>query len=240
MAGFLAKFFDPGNIWGLQGNPYDQLSTGGAYEFSPAAFQMGTQNIQQYGGQAQQMYGRDPALNDMLMAQAMGTAPSAAEIQMQDALRRNQAASMGLAASQRGVAPGLALRQAQQSNAQMGMQTSVQAAALRAQEQQAGRAMLLQQQAQNDQMVRYFTSLGYSLDEAKLKAAMALQSAQYNAYEANQNRQLTAAGAKAGYEADKQAAATAGAGAIFGGIFGGAGAAATTQTQDGQGEEFRV
>lgn len=167
--------------------------------FTPSSFQLGNQYQQQYGlggGMADQYQNRqiNPELQAMLFAQANGSAPSAAQIQMQEGLRRGQAQALGSAFSNQNVAPAMAMRQALMAQNQMGLQTNSQMAALRAQEQAAGQqalsSYLLNQQAQNDNMVRYFQSLGYTADEAQMKANMALEGMKFGAFEGDQNRQM--------------------------------------------------
>lgn len=183
---------------------------------NPNDFKMGSSATDKYGaigaGYADRQV--DPATEAMLMAQANGTAPSAAQLQMQESLRRNQAMAMGLAGSNANVSPALAQRQAMQAQAQMGMQTAQQTAQMRAQEQAHGQEMLanyqLNQQNQNDQMIRYFQSLGYSIDEAQLKAKMALSGAQ-----------MQSAGATADRNTQLLGTALSVGGTVLGGMYGG-------------------
>lgn len=73
---------------------------------------------------------------NQLKAQAAGTGgPSAAEQQMKNAMNQNANNAYGVAASQRGVNPALAMRNAVQANDQAGLQAAGQTAAMRAQEQ---------------------------------------------------------------------------------------------------------
>jgi hypothetical protein len=75
---------------------------------------------------------------DELRKRAMGQGgPSAAEKQMQAGLDTQSRQALSLARSQRGVSPGMALRQAQQAQGQAGAQMNQQAGIMRAQEQQA-------------------------------------------------------------------------------------------------------
>lgn len=168
--------------------------------FSEQAFVTPEAATQQYGmqGVAGTYADRrtDPALQHMLERQARGTAPSAAQIQMEDALRRQQAQAMGMAASDPNVAPALAQRQAMMAANQAGLQTQSQMAALRADEQaraqQALSQYLFQQQGANDQMVQFFMNQGLSRDQAQLQANMALQQMQFQAHESQQGRTVAA------------------------------------------------
>lgn len=73
---------------------------------------------------------------NQLKAQAAGTGgPSAAEQQMKNAMSQNANNAYSMAASQRGVNPALAMRNAVQANDQSGLQAAGQTAAMRAQEQ---------------------------------------------------------------------------------------------------------
>ena len=80
---------------------------------------------------------QEQSLTDMLMARANGTAPSAAEQQMQNGIGQAQRAASAQAASARGVNPALAARLAQQSQANLASQGIGQTTALRSQEQAA-------------------------------------------------------------------------------------------------------
>lgn len=106
-------------------------------------------NAQQQAQNAQQSQ-----LGSALMQRALGTGgPSAAELQMQRGLGQAQTAAGSLAASQRGVGAGLALRNAQNAQAQMAGQNLDQTAQLRANEQiaaQQGLGNLLAQQRQQN------------------------------------------------------------------------------------------
>lgn len=77
-----------------------------------------------------------------LQGQAYGTAPSAAQLQMQQGINQATGQAQALAASQRGINPALAARLAAQSQASLAQQGNAQAGILRAQEQQQGLGML--------------------------------------------------------------------------------------------------
>ena len=80
---------------------------------------------------------QEQSLTDMLVARANGTAPSAAEQQMQNGIGQAQRAASAQAASARGVNPALAARLAQQSQSNLATQGIGQTTALRSQEQAA-------------------------------------------------------------------------------------------------------
>jgi hypothetical protein len=115
---------------------------------------------------------------------------------MQSALDRNQAQAMGMAVGNQNMSPALAMKQALNAQTQMGLQTQGQMGAMRAQEQAQGQnalaSWMMNQQAHNDQMVQYFQSLGYTMDEARMKAGMALEQGKFQAYEGQQNRNVQA------------------------------------------------
>lgn len=81
---------------------------------------------------------------DMLRGAAMGTAPSAADLQMQNALGRAQAGAYSMAQSIPGASPGMAMRMAQQQAGGLGLQYAQQAAMLRAKEQEQARQAFMQ------------------------------------------------------------------------------------------------
>jgi len=82
--------------------------------------------------------GQNQLWADELQRRAMGQGgPSVAEQQLQAGMDTQARQAMSLAASQRGVSPGMAMRQAQQAQGQMAAQTNQQSGILRAQEQQA-------------------------------------------------------------------------------------------------------
>lgn len=154
----------------------------------PAAFQLSNQYTNQYGlggGMADQYNNRqiNPEMQNMLMAAANGSVPSAAQIQMQQGLQSAQAQAGGMATANANLNPMLGQRMGMQAQSNIALQGIGQMSALRANEQNAARGQaaqwLMQQRQQNDQMVQYFQSLGYSMDEAQMKANMAL--AQTNA-----------------------------------------------------------
>lgn len=208
---FKGAMSDVGGALGLGGTPGPKAGN----------FHLGNAGEQQFGAVADTYANRqiDPAVQQMLLAQANGSAPSAAQIQMEDSLRRNQAMAHGLAYSNANISPAQAQRMAMQSQSQMGLQSQAQFGAMRAQEQAQGQQMLanyqLNQQSQNDQMVQYFHSLGFSRDEAVLKAQMAMAGMAQQNNQANQDwkHQLLATGLTVGGGV---------AGAYFGGPVGGA------------------
>ena len=155
----------------------------------------------------QRAAGMGPASQGELMAQRQGA------LGAQSAL--------GVAASQRGLSPGAALRAAREQQASGGIAAQQQQQMIRTQEQQqaqqvlgqlsgqirgqdiglatsqagmeqqaglANQATNLQQTAQNDQMVQFYTNMGMSLEQAQIQAQIAREQmlsdivrAQYNA-----------------------------------------------------------
>lgn len=132
-------------------------------------------------------------LSGALMNQAMGQGPSIAEAQLRSGMDRNLAQANALMASNAGVNPALAARQVGMGRALAGQQLAQDAAAARLQEQQMAAQTLggvlgqmrgqdiqvigqeTNLQALNDQMVRAFTEMGLSLDQAQFLANQRLQ-----------------------------------------------------------------
>lgn len=89
-----------------------------------------------------------------LQSAANGTAPSAAELQLQDQAQKNNAAAFGAAAALKGRTPGASFTTAARQNASNQLQTNANAAATRAAEMAQARAALsgtLATQQQQDQ-----------------------------------------------------------------------------------------
>lgn len=154
-----------------------------------------------FSGSAQDQWRRDQrGIGDMLRAQAAGTAPSAAQMQMQQGMERNQAGARALAATQTGVSPAMALRSAQEANTQGNITTMQNMAQLRAQEQaQAQQAygqfvqgareqdqsmigLGLQQGQQNDQMTQYYMTQGFNREQAQMQANQAAEQLRQKAW----------------------------------------------------------
>lgn len=132
----------------------------------------------QPGGVSQ--IGLPPETQAMLMAQARGTAPSAAELQMQAGMDRNLAQARALAASQRGVSPLLAQRMATQQSMGANLQMQQQMAAMRAQEQAAAQKNLatLQMEAARGNQQAQIQLEQIRADQAKKSADVAIAQAQ--------------------------------------------------------------
>jgi len=108
---------------------------------------------------------------EMLQLRASGQGgPSPAELQMQRALGQGQAQAQSMAASQRGIAPGLAARLAQQQQGQMAQDIAGQSGVLRAQEQLGAQEIY-----------------GRAL-ESQRQTRLAGEEAQRSAYDARANR----------------------------------------------------
>lgn len=136
---------------------------------------------------------RQGEIADLYAARVSGEAPSVAEQQFQRQQEANIRAAQAAAASTRGgMAGGTAQRILQDRMGQMNLEAAQQAAELRADEQaraeqlyaglvQGARgqditlageeaAMLLNQQQVKDNMMRYYMTMGYGVDEAEQKA----------------------------------------------------------------------
>lgn len=189
-------------------------------------------------GVNQEFRNEQSGLMAMLQARAAGTAPSAAEMQMQQGLEQNVASARSLAVSQQGVSPGMALRSAQEAASNANAANQQQTSILRAQEQaqaqsQYGEALSgarqqdmaaanfkFQQQQQRDQIVEMHMQRGLSVDQAEQQAQMQLQQMRVNqdlaiqginAGQATSQQQFMAGLAGAGASAAGAAASGAGA-----------------------------
>lgn len=164
-------------------------------------------------GAQQQFQNRQFGLADILQSQIQGNAPSAAQLQLQQGQEQGLKNAIALAASQRGNQnPAILQRNLMNQFAQGQGNLNQQMALLRAQEAQGatgnlvnllgqggnqalGGAQLqqqtsmanqqaqLQQQAQRNQLVEYYTQLGYNAEQAQLAALMdmeRLKSQNYN------------------------------------------------------------
>lgn len=127
---------------------------GGEQDTAAAQQQRAAQ--QALAAQFQQQAGQnvlDPRLGQALMAGALGTAPSAAEIFGRSQLESLQRGMLGQAAGAQGVNPALAFRQATQAGQQAGLESIAQFQGMRAQEmaqaqQLAAQAMFQERAAQ--------------------------------------------------------------------------------------------
>jgi hypothetical protein len=171
-------------------------------------------------------------LISQLQARANGTGgPSLAERMLNQQTNKNAANQAGAMASgaARAMNPALAARMASSAGAAAQQESAGQGATLRAQEQQQAQGLLgsvlasargqsQSQQAQNDEMVRFYTSLGYSEEAAQNQAKQALEGLEA------QNAQAMAginAGANANYNqsmAGYLGGGLGGAGAVLQGI----------------------
>lgn len=137
-------------------------------------------------------------LSQMLMDQAMGRGPSVAQAQLQAGTDRNMSQAMGMAAAGASGSRGAgALRQVGDQRAMIGQQMAQDSGMLRMQEQLGARQMLgqhlggmrgqdlglaseqarmaLASQGQNDDLVKFYTQAGMSLDQAQMAARMEMQ-----------------------------------------------------------------
>lgn len=143
--------------------------------------------------QANEMRGVQADLIQNLQKQARGEGPSLAQMQLQKATDQNIAQTMGMAASGRGPGQSAQNKAAQAQGSQMRQQAAGDSGMLRLQEQMQAQNMLagvsgqargqdissqglnLQQQAQNDDLVKFYTQAGLSLEQAQQQARQALE-----------------------------------------------------------------
>jgi hypothetical protein len=137
-------------------------------------------------GQQQEARGQSQEALSMLQAQAAGTAPSAAQLQMQSGLSQALRNQNALAASQVSMNPALAYRTAAEQGRLLQTDTLQQMAALRADEQaraqlafaqgtQGQRSQDLQAQEMAQGLMQYYLSTGMSIAEAQMQAQMQLE-----------------------------------------------------------------
>lgn len=139
--------------------------------------------------------GRDIQMDliQKLQAQARGEGPSIAQAQLQQATDQNVANTMALAASGRGAGAGGVAYNAQNQGAAARQKMAGDSGMLRLQEQMQAQNMLadvsgqmrgqdlsqqgltLQQTAMNDELVKFYTQAGLSLEQARQQAQQALQ-----------------------------------------------------------------
>lgn len=131
-----------------------------------------SQAAQLDASQSDQTRGRQMSLADSLAASAAGRGPSAAQSQLNLATDRNMKQALSLALSARGGNQIAALKQAQDTRAELGQQAGQQAATLRAQEQQQARGQLAEV---------LNTSRGQDLGAATTNAQMQQQTSLANA-----------------------------------------------------------
>lgn len=208
--------------------------------------QMDTRNIDADRALGQQARGRVTGALDMYQQAAEGKGPSAAQGMLQQGLDRNIAMQRSLAASAKSPAMQRAELQSQSlANAgQLGAQNSAQAAILRAQEQQAGMAGLMQgslglrsgdAQSQGLSLSQSNAQTGYDANQRGLNDAMqryyegnrqSVQDQQFAASQrqagANQQGAMAADATNAQYAAARAKARADAAGGILGGAVGGA------------------
>jgi hypothetical protein len=147
--------------------------------------------------------GQQSNLAAMLAQQASGQGgPSAAQLQLEQAMGMNAANAAGLLAGQRGQNAGAAARQVANQQAAIGQQTAMDTALLRANEQiqaqnnlgqllqgmrgqdlqiATGNAQLgVQQQQMKDQMTQFYLQQGSTLAQAQQQAAMEMEKLRVN------------------------------------------------------------
>lgn len=194
--------------------------------------QLGAQQMagaRQIAGAGQEFAGYQTSLANTLQSRIAGQRPSVAELQMRQAQQAGLAQQQSALASQRGVAPGLAFRQAALGGAQMNAGIAGQAAQLRAQEQMAaeqqfgqlaaqGRQQGLQQAALGTDLDFNYLRQGVAMDEYQRSAMIQAEQARYAQYADALNRQLATRGMTAQTQGNMYNAASGGLAAISGGL----------------------
>ncbi len=153
---------------GADGEVGSAVGGGGLYggdQFAQTLSELQSQ-VQGFGDQAQQY--RDAASGgtdfmQMLQQAANGEVPSAAELQMQQALQQQNALNLGAARSAIGANPALAMQMAMRANERGGQQTAMNASILRAQEQAQARQQLAE-------MTMKYEQMGYDAQQAQMMA----------------------------------------------------------------------
>lgn len=132
---------DPGGFF--KKTPYNTFEAKAAQStFAPQGMEQYQQTFNQGVGQSNDLYGQQSAYADTLRDQIAGNGPSLAQGQLRTATDRINAQAAGLAASQRGMSPALAARQALQAQAANNQSAAGQSAMIRSQEQLAATGML--------------------------------------------------------------------------------------------------
>ncbi len=125
------------------------------------------------------LQGRMQGFENQLQTQAAGGGPSVATTMLNNAQQQNAAQANAMAASQRGVNPGLALRSAMQSNAGANQAAQAQGVAARQQEQLNAQQMLGQNQGAQASLVNTMQGQGYQ--NQQYKAGLQAQASNANA-----------------------------------------------------------
>lgn len=142
---------------------------------------------------ADEMRGVQTDLIQKLQAQARGEGPSLAQMQLNKATDQNIAQTMGMAASGRGPGQAAQMKSAGAESGKMRQQAAGDSGMLRLQEQMQAQNMLgsvagqtrgqdistqglnLQQTAMNDDLVKFYTQAGLSLEQAQQQAKQQLE-----------------------------------------------------------------
>jgi len=248
-----------GDLW----NPFSPITSAyrpRAYAVDPEAFrfnestganpraflQRGYSGPQIGAGQQGDTRAQQQAMLASLQSRAAGTAPSAAEMQLQQGLEAQQRQALSAAAGARGANPALALKMAQEQQTAAGLGVNQQAAQLRAQEQAQAESQLagalsgirgqdiaareqdialrgqdidsdMRQQQLNQQMTEYYESLGLSREEAALQARIRLQELNQESAMTTQAQEAAMARANIEGAARVRAAMYGAAGEVLGG-----------------------
>lgn len=162
---------------------------------SVTAQQLGPQSMAQVGNIAQGGQARDAQVEGLNMYRdvANGTAPSAAQALLRKGIDENVGAQLGMAATLQGNTPGLAMRSGLSGAANAIAKSSADMAALRAQEQETGRAGFMQaatgirsadiaiaQSNQTKDLTSSVQTMQANLDAMKSNQAAALSAGQTN------------------------------------------------------------
>lgn len=163
------------------------------------------------GGTNNQSRMQQQNLIQMLQAQANGTGPSIAQNQLKQATDRNIAGASSMAASGRGPGAAMGAYNANNMAAQANQGAAMDSAILRSQEQMQAQSMLgavlgqtrgqdlgmanmqiqsqMQQQQMRDNLVMFYTKLGYDADQANRQAQIDMEKMRMQAFDtAGQNQ----------------------------------------------------
>lgn len=157
-----------GGQMGAIGNQEIQLQSQAMNPYTMQAAQAGNMNMNM--GPQRQTAAQQGYLAQMLMRQANGTGPSAAQSQLAQGAGNNINAQLAMAAG--GTNPGLSRYQAAQNIGNLNQQAAAQAATLKAQEMQSGQQALVGALG---------TQRGQDIGASSQQAQIANQGAQFNA-----------------------------------------------------------
>ena len=199
IAGLIQGAVDPVSAQGLQNQGYQQFTAQAAPALNQGAYgpdqttQANAANINM--GQANTELGNQQSLISQLQAQAQGSGPNLAGLQLQQATQQNLAGQLAMAASQRGNQnPGAAQSNLANEGAAANQAAAGQAAQLRAQQQLASQGALSGALGQVSSQQQ-----GLAENQANLQQQANLQ----NAQAANQMAEFNTGSAQAGNAAQQ-------------------------------------